>query len=78
MQGSISLRFFQVTNRLFGQTHDFSRRLCCKNRLEGEERLASSRYAANPNSWLMTRFWARTSPLAIPSIWPLRSMCMAS
>jgi hypothetical protein len=53
-------------------------RLCCKNRLEDEERLASSRYAANPNMWLMTRFCARTSRLAIPSIWPLRSMCMAS
>ena len=44
----------------------YNKRLCCKNRLEGEERLASSRDAANPNSWLMTRFWARTSPLAIP------------
>jgi transposase-like protein len=51
--------------------------LYCKNWLEGEERLASSRYAATPNSWLMTRFWARTSFLAIPSSWPLRSLCMA-
>jgi hypothetical protein len=38
-----------------------------KNRSKGEERLASSRYAANPKSWLMTRFWAKTSPLATPS-----------
>jgi hypothetical protein len=29
---------------------------------------ANPLYAANPNIWLMRRFWARTSPLAIPSI----------
>jgi hypothetical protein len=39
---------------------------------------ASTLYAANPNSWLITRFWARTSLLTIPSIWPLWSLCMAS
>jgi hypothetical protein len=53
-------------------------RLCCKNSWECEERLVSARYAANPNSWLMAWFWARISPLAIPSSWPLRSLCMAS
>jgi hypothetical protein len=57
---------------------DVEERLCCKNSWECGKRLVRSRYAANPNSWLMTRFWARTSPLAIPSSWPLRSMCMAS
>jgi Haem-binding domain len=40
--------------------------LCCKNWLEGEERLSSSRYAANPNSWLMTWFWARMSAWQSP------------
>jgi hypothetical protein len=52
--------------------------LCCKNWLEREERLESSRYAANPNSRLITRFCARTSRLATPSIWPLRNICIAS
>jgi hypothetical protein len=52
--------------------------LCCKNEWECEKRIVSARYAANPNSWLMARFWARTSPLAIPLSWPLRSMCIAS
>ena len=32
------------------QGHWLIRGLCCKNRLEGEERLAIPRYAANPNS----------------------------
>ena len=55
------------------------KRLCCKNWLEGEEGLVeTARYAANPNSWLIIRFCPRTSPLATPSSWPLRSMCMAS
>jgi hypothetical protein len=34
--------------------------------------VASSLYAAKPNRWLTTRFLGRTSPLANPSIWPLR------
>jgi hypothetical protein len=37
------------------------RGLWCNDWLEDEERLASSCYAANPNNWLMTWFWARTS-----------------
>jgi transposase-like protein len=40
--------------------------------------LANPLYAATPNIWLKTRFSARTSPLAIPSSWPLYSMCMGS
>jgi hypothetical protein len=31
-------------------------RLYCKNEWECEKRVVSARYAANPNSWLMTRF----------------------
>jgi hypothetical protein len=31
----------------------------------------NSLYAANPNSWSMMRFCARTSLLLIPSSWPL-------
>jgi hypothetical protein len=38
----------------------------------------SARYAATPNSWLMTRFWVRTLPLVTPLSWPLWSMCIAS
>jgi hypothetical protein len=63
---------------LFMETKWASLVLCCKNSWECEKRVVSSRYAATPNSWLMTRFWARTSPFAIPSSWPLRIMWRAS
>jgi hypothetical protein len=46
--------------------------------MEHQEQQARSLDAANPNSWFMTRFWARTAPLVIPASWPLRIMCMAS
>jgi len=38
----------------------------------------TTRCAANPDSWVMSRFRARTSPVASPSNWPVRYLCMAS
>jgi hypothetical protein len=55
-----------------------SLQICAKNYWDTREFPEPMPHATHPNSWLMTRFCARTPLLAIPLSWPLRSMCMAS
>ena len=55
-----------------------ARQVAATHTPETLKRVVTSRYAANPNSCLLTRFCARLSPGTTLSSWLLRRMCMAS